>query len=85
MRLSEIAKADLYIMGHAHALGSNRESFYDIQSNKVIQKQPVFVLSGHFLNYLGSYAQQKALKPSGPAGTPKIKLHLDMKRISVSL
>jgi len=84
-QLATFVYADLYMTGHVHALAASNDFKYIILPNSIREREPTFVLTGHYLEYIGSYAQQKALKPSGPAGTPKIKFHTNMRRISVSL
>jgi len=82
-KLAEVAEVDLYLMGHVHALISAKGFKYAVKSGHIQDITPTFVLCGHYLEYIGSYAQEWGIQPSGPAGTPKIKLHGDMKRISV--
>lgn len=84
-QLSYWVEADLYAYGHVHSLDSSKGFKYIVKPNSITEKEPVFILTGHYLEYLGSYAQQKNYRPSGPAGSPKIKLHHKIKRISVSL
>jgi UDP-2,3-diacylglucosamine pyrophosphatase LpxH len=84
-RLAQMGEVDLYMMGHVHSLDSTKGYKYTITGRKLTDIIPTFVIAGHYLKYLGSYAQRMTIPPSGPAGTPKIKLHSDMKRISVSL
>lgn len=81
--LANVADVDLYFYGHVHALDSSKGFKYTIKGGYIKPITPTFVLCGHYLEYLGSYAQEWGIPPSGPAGTPKIKLHGDMKRISV--
>lgn len=82
-RMSSVAEVDLYIMGHVHMLHTHKGFKYTPQGEKLIHLTPTFVIGGHYLEYMGSYAQEMLLPPSGPAGSAKIKFHGDMERISV--
>lgn len=84
-RLSEVAEVDFYLMGHVHALDSSKGFKYTVKRGRIEPITPTFVICGHYLEYLGSYAQEWGIPPSGPAGTPKIKFHGDFKRISVAI
>jgi UDP-2,3-diacylglucosamine pyrophosphatase LpxH len=85
MRLIYIANVECYLMGHVHALDHRKLDIYDTERGKIILKSKHFVITGSYLKYIGGYAQEKAYIPSGTSGSPKIKLHADMHRISVSL
>jgi len=84
-RLAEIAEVDFYFMGHVHALMHSKGFKYKIINGRIGDITPTFVICGHYLTYLGSYAQEWGIAPSGPSGTPKVKLHGDMRRISVRI
>lgn len=62
IRLTRCAVADLYVMGHVHDLEHVvRPTLRVDNRNKVVVRRDAhFVLSGHFLDYVGSYAQRKA-------------------------
>ena len=77
MRMRDIIDdADIYVMGHLHdKMASNNPIF----KNGVI-KDRLFAMSGAYLKY-GGYVEDKLYSP--PArGSLKIKLHLDIARIS---
>lgn len=84
-KLAEIADVDFYLMGHVHALMNAKGFKYKVKGSRIANITPTFVICGHYLEYLGSYAQEWGIQPSGPSGTPKIKLHGDMRRISVRI
>lgn len=84
-RLADVAEVDFYLHGHVHALDSSKGFKYTVKAGRIKDIVPTFILCGHYLEYLGSYAQEWGIPPSGPAGTPKIKFHGDMKRISVRI
>ncbi|MCP4651652.1 MAG: hypothetical protein GY853_16445 [PVC group bacterium] len=85
MRLKNITRADLYLHAHMHALLHEKESVYVIENASLKLKEVHYVVTGSYLEYLGSYGQMKSYAPSGVSGSPKIKLHADLNRISVSL
>ena len=58
---------------------------YVIERGRAILRPRHYILTGAYLKYWGSYAQEKAYIPSGASGSPKVKLHSDVHRISVSL
>lgn len=85
MALQEIAEVEMYIMGHVHALHHHKIDKYVIERERSVLRPRHFIICGSYLTYWGSYAQAKAYGPSGTSGSPKIKLHVDNHRISVSL
>lgn len=85
MRLKNITRVDLYLHAHMHALLHEKESVYVIENASLKLKEVHYVVTGSYLEYLGSYGQEKSYAPSGVSGSPKIKLHADLNRISVSL
>ena len=62
-------EANLYLYGHAHYLNS----WSLVHKDGDTYKRRHYVLTGHYLNYEGSYAQEKMLKPSLP-GFSKISV-----------
>ena len=62
-------EANLYLYGHAHYLNS----WSLVHKEGDTYKRRHYVLTGHYLNYEGSYAQEKMLKPSLP-GFSKISI-----------
>jgi len=81
-----IQGVDAYIMGHVHDKQDHTQDVYyvDSRTKQVKTKQIHYILSGHYLNYLNSYAQMKSMRPSA-TGTPKIKIKGDEHQIRVSL
>ena len=84
--LSTFIEADAYLYGHVHAKEHATQEVYHIDKRKkgVDTKQLHFILTGHYLDYVNSYAQMKSMRPSG-TGTPKIKMSGLEKQIRVSL
>ena len=81
-----ITGVDCFIYGHVHAKEHATQQVYypDTRGRQIKTKDIHYVLSGHYLNYFNSYAQQKSMRPSA-TGTPKIKLSGDEKLIKVIL
>jgi len=72
--------ADVYLYGHVHQLAATRGAKrFRQQTLKVY-----YVLTGHFLDWEGSYAQQFGLDPS-PSGCAQIKLFADRHDVHVSI
>ena len=79
-------EADIYLYAHVHRLDSAIEDKYyvDYGSKMIKTKRKTFVLTGHFLNYAGSYGEAKNLRPDRP-GAPKIKLYKNKWDVHVGL
>lgn len=75
-RQTEHIDANLYMYGHAHY--SN--SWSKIIKTGNIYKRKHYVLTGHFLNYDGSYAQEKLLKPELPSFS-KITINKNLRTV----
>lgn len=84
-RLAYIADVDCYLMGHLHSLKNDKESRYTIENDEVVFRPRHYVLTGSYLTYWGSYAHQKSMRPSTDLGSPKIKLHTKLHRLSVHI
>jgi len=85
--LSTFIQADIYLYGHVHTKEHATQEVYHINKRyKTIDTKTLhFVLTGHYLDYVNSYAQMKSMRPSA-TGTPKIKMHGgDSKLVKVSL
>jgi len=84
--LAQHQSADLYLMGHVHQLDTNSFDirYPDSKNKKVAKKKRYFVLTGHFLDYEGSYAEQHNMYPS-KLGVAKIKLNGEKWDIHVSI
>lgn len=77
---------DAIIYGHVHDKQDHtQEIYYPDSRNKCVKTKKVhYILSGHYLDYLNSYAQMKSMRPSA-TGTPKIKMKGDKHQLRVSL
>lgn len=84
--LARIYEADLYLMGHVHELAdyTYKIRYFDTKNKKVSKKKKHFVLTGAYVEYEGSYAEQKNLIPTR-TGSPRIRLSGEEYNISVSL
>ena len=84
--LSTFIQADVYLYGHVHSKEHATQEVYTVDKRRgvVDTKTLNFVLTGHYLDYVNSYAQMKSMRPSS-TGTPKIKLHSLENLIKVSL
>lgn len=76
--LSASFNADIYLYGHVHSLDTKIEEYreVDLRGKCVKIRKKMFVLTGHFINYEDSYAEQKNYRPE-KKGAPKIKLYKD--------
>ena len=87
MRLKNVIDADVYMMGHVHALLHDTSTRYiPVRKRGKLTLQfetKHYILTGAYLKYWGSYAQAKGYPPSGHGRSPKIKLHSNIDRISV--
>lgn len=76
MDLGQIYNADAYIYAHSHELAAVSSLNFDIVENQKIKNKRWFVLTGHFLGYESTYAEEKEMKP-GKTGVAKIELFKD--------
>lgn len=76
--------ADCYLMGHLHSLSTHTGIFQEVKGNQIKERKRVYVLTGHFLDYKGSYAEMKGLQPD-KQGSPRIRLNGVVKDIHISL
>ncbi|MHA1795240.1 MAG: metallophosphoesterase [Promethearchaeota archaeon] len=83
MRLQKAVEAEVYMMGHVHELLHVKIPRETVDRGRVKQLMTHFVLTGGFLKYWGSYAQERGYAPTS-RGSPKIKLHIKEHRVSVS-
>jgi hypothetical protein len=67
--------ADVIVHAHVHdiASASFERQYIDMKNKQVAYKKQYVLLSGHYLGYDLSYAQQKGMPPS-KVGSPKIEL-----------
>lgn len=86
LELRQYIDADLYAMGHVHALDSHSRAVHSVNNRRrtVEEHEHLFVLTGHYLNYFESYAHRKGLIPS-KKGSPVIKLYKNEHKIRVSI
>ena len=84
-RMRDVVYADLYLHAHVHTLDQHKREIYRIDRGNLVSDKQHFVLTGSYLTYWGSYGEEKGYPPSGTSGSPKIKFHANMNRISVSL
>lgn len=84
-KMRDVVIADLYLHGHVHALDHHKKDIYRVDRGNLVLDRRHFVLTGSYLTYWGSYGEEKGYPPSGTSGSPKIKFHANMNRISVSL
>jgi len=77
--------ADLLIMGHVHELAdaSTLVQRVDKKRKMVIERKKFLLLTGHYLKYDRSYAQERGL-PLGKMGSPKVKLFAEKHDIHIS-
>jgi len=85
IRTSQHTEADIYLYAHTHELAdlATIYRYYDSKAKIIEQKKRYFILTGHFLEYYGSYAERKDYNP-GKTGVAKIKLFGDRWDIHVS-
>ena len=65
-KLQGIIDTDIYVMSHLHSPNTFKESYYrvDTRNNTVALVDKLFVISGAKLDWNGSYAEKKSIKPS---------------------
>jgi len=78
--------ADIYLMGHTHVCGAERDRvfFADFKKKILASRKRYYVLTGSFLEYSDSYAELRNLSPNN-GGIPKIRLWGDKWDIHVSI
>lgn len=78
--------ADIYLMGHLHDLDTFTDYMYKVDMRHALPKKHkrYFILTGHFLEYTGSYAEMKNMRP-GKTGVAKVKLFRDRKDVHITL
>ena len=85
VKLAKIASADIVIMAHTHGLASDIiiKQYFDPTKNKIVEAKQYVCLTGSYLEWDGSYAQQKNYSIP-KIGSPKVKLFVDRKDIHFS-
>jgi hypothetical protein len=78
--------AEVYLMGHLHALDHHVRQFYryDSRERRVVEGEKHFVLCGSYLSHWGSYGEHAGYELQ-KKGSPKVKLSGLEHRIRVSL
>lgn len=84
--MTNVATADLYLMGHMHTLETSASIYFDVdlRSGKLVQRTRHYCITGSFLEYLGSYAEANCMIPSR-TGSPRITFEAEHHDIHVSL
>lgn len=84
LKYNTYINADVYLMGHSHYLANYRQQSYRVdKKNKIlIETSKHFVLTGGYLNYSNSYAEQKSYIPV-KLGCAVITFDTDKKTISI--
>jgi hypothetical protein len=69
------SRADVVAHAHVHAIASDVMTNMDIdlRTKQITHRNQLILLTGHYLEYIHSYAQSKSLEVS-PIGSPKIKV-----------
>lgn len=77
--------ADLIVYGHVHekAEASTLEQYVDKRDRTVKEEKKFYILTGHYLDYDDSYAQERGY-PIGKQGSPKVKLFGDRYDVHIS-
>ena len=77
--------ADLLLMGHVHELADDAVLVQEVDKKRkmVVERKKFIVLTGSYLKYDNSYAQEKGY-PMGKLGSPKIKLFSEKHDIHIS-
>jgi len=83
--ISHSFDADLMVMGHVHDLADTviKVQFVDKMRKQVMERKKFMLLTGSFLDYEHSYAQERGY-PIGKIGSPKVKLFANKKDIRIS-
>lgn len=84
--LSNVAHADLYLMGHVHDLMVWSTNYYyvDLKNKQRKSDRRTFVITGSFQGYSQTYADAKNLIP-GKTGAVRIRLAGDHKDVHASI
>ena len=72
--ISHSFSADLMAMGHVHEKAEAEQTvqFVDLKSKSIKERKKYLILTGHFINYDNSYAQDKGY-PIGKKGSVNVK------------
>lgn len=85
-KLTEIASAECYFMGHLHTLETSAAIFYDFNRNTKQKETRTrhFCITGSFLEYEGSYAEANGWIPAR-TGCPRVTFESETHDIHISL
>ncbi len=77
--------ADILAMGHVHELADDAILVQQVDKKRkmVVERKKFIILTGSYLQYDDSYAQEKGY-PMGKLGSPKVKLFSGRKDIHIS-
>jgi predicted phosphodiesterase len=77
--------ADIYCGGHTHGEGTYKQSIYrwDEHSRTIVERDRIFLNTGAFLKYDGSYAEAKQMVPTS-RGAPSVTLSGKKKMVTVN-
>jgi len=83
--MGDVVNAEVYAMGHVHMLGHQSRMHYetDNRNHTIHETEKHYVLTGHYLNFWGSYAHMSNMEPNRQ-GSVKLKLHGDEHVIRIS-
>jgi hypothetical protein len=83
--ISHNFSADLIAMGHVHDVSDTIQivQYVDLRNKMIIERKKYLVLTGHYLSYDRSYAQDKGM-PIGKMGSPNVKFFLERHDLHVS-
>jgi len=84
-RVGDAMHCDIVAYGHQHQLGTHKTQKHgiDMRSKTIKAIDQYLILTGHYLDYFHSYAQDAGLHPS-KTGSPKAKLYADKHDVFVS-
>ena len=77
--------ADLLVMGHVHELADDAVLVQTVDKKRkmVVERKKFLILTGSYLKYDDSYAQEKGY-PMGKLGSPKVKLFANKHDLHIS-
>ena len=85
-RLSTIADADVYLMGHMHELllDTTIRKYVNLRTKTIQDRRQHFVVTGGFLTYEDSYSEMKCYSPS-KIGSPRLRFSGEEHDVHVSI
>jgi hypothetical protein len=86
MDIFRYVNTEIVMMGHVHALDTHTGKMLsiDMRNSTMVQLKRYAVLTGHYLEYEGSYAQKKNMIPS-KTGSPKVIFQGNEHKVNVSI